>query len=778
MPDERNIPLVSNARFMDDPHWADFIPEDSTSPAVRRAPPPHGDCTPLNVDAVASRLMPNGALGRMMQTYESRPGQVDMLKAVVRAFNAREHLMVEAGTGVGKSLAYIIPALEWSRLNDTPVIVSTATRNLQSQLAAHDIPQAIAALDADSSARPLKTALLKGRANYLCLRALDEINHNGIYALTPDEDLEFMHLVEWLHATNTGDLDTLDAPNLRAKLSCSGEDCAGRRCPFRRKCFVHKARARAQEADVVVANHALVLSEAGAQGSILPVYSAIIFDEAHDLENVATDCFSFEFSRATLAALLGRVSRQSRRNSSKRGIVGRIDYYREQGLLGTGAFLEEMKELALKLEVARRNAYEKGMALLDAASGMLTPDAARRRIRYRRRKDAGVADRTMRQYAVNGLFADYAPHQWDEAALDAAAVKFEGALAAVTRNLVQIAATLAEAQNNANASDFSDLEAQVREVAELIRQYLLDSVFVLSGMDDAHVFWIERMGQDVTLTAAPVSVAQQLYSHFYDTKDTVILTSATLRVRGKFSYSAKRLGLSLVQEDRLQCCVAASPFDYLRQTLTLAVSAMPHPDAVEYCAQAADLLADLFAATAGRALALFTSYEMMLAVRDLAQAQFAARGLTLLVQGDGLAREEMARRLVQARGGRENVVLFGTQSFWEGVDVPGEALSCVAIVRIPFPQRAEPVCEARCEVIDAAGGSSFHEYMMSEAEIMLRQGFGRLVRRKDDRGVVVILDPRLVTKSYGQILRKALPSSVIAVPDAASAIVRVKSFFS
>lgn len=769
------------ADFMDDPRWAEFIPSCEEVP-VRRSAVAHEDCSPLEVDYVASMLMPGGILGCGMDGYEERPGQLDMLRAVVRAFNAREHLIVEAGTGVGKSFAYVVPALLWGHLNKSPVVVSTATRNLQTQLARHDIPIAAAAIEKELG-EPVKTALLKGRANYLCLNALDEINHDGFYALGTDEQADFETLVDWLHATSDGDLDTIDIPYSRSKLSCSGEDCAGVRCQFRKKCFVQKARARAQEADLVVANHALVFSEAQSQSGILPAYSRIIFDEAHDLESVATDFFSSVFSRKSLDLLLGRISRKGRSGRKQRGILSRLAHYCDNGTFGTGPLHETMKELSLKLELARREAETRGYALLEVAARLFSPDRARQRIRYRVVKSQ-LDGSPRRQFALQGLFADYNPAQWDETALDTAKTRFENSLAVIVNILVSCAQTLKDVSDGEPTLEFGDLEGQLVDLATEIRSYKLSSNFVLSGDSAQYVFWAERESNpkpvrdetDVSLIAAPLSVAETLHELFHDTKDSVVFASATLRVRGKFTYCAKRLGMSLVEGDRVRTCLAASPFDYLRQSLTLAVDFLPPPDSSPnaFAADAADFILKIFTVTGGRGLVLFTAYEMMRTMRDLLQSAFAASGLVLLVQGDNTTREAMVERLKHPGG--EKVVLFGTQSFWEGVDVPGDALSCVVIARLPFPQKTDPVFEARCDAISEAGGVPFTEYVMPETEIKLRQGVGRLIRKKDDCGAVVVLDSRLAVKNYGAMLRQSLPGSVLVAHTAEDALGRIDEF--
>ena len=775
---------IDPALFADDPDWASCVPE-IMSGGKRCGLPDHGDCSPLDVERMAGHLMPGGTLGTM-KGYEARPGQIDMLKAVSRAFNAREHLMIEAGTGVGKSLAYLVPAVNWAVLNDTPVVVSTATRNLQGQLIMQDIPRAVTTVPDE-----VRVALLKGRGNYLCLRSFGELMHDGYYVMNRAEREEFGVLVEWLHAKDCdGDLDAVDVPLLRGRLVCAGEDCGGRRCPYCNRCFIRKARERALRAHLIVANHALVLAEAASSGNgILPAYGRLIFDEAHNLEDIATEFFSLEFSRATLAQLIGRITRRRRGDRGReKGVLGSIQRQLDSGALSAVVAGEEIGELVQKARVACAFAQLEADAVFDIAAHLFDPAVGADVIRYRRLRLSDDAY-APRQHSLNGLFKDYNAAQWDEGALSAAVVKFEAKLAPIADTLSQIAMALASAAGEGELNFFGDLVAQAAQMVEAVRDYLAGMKFVLLGGDSQHVYWAERRtvaagkGErrlEMRLVAAPLSVAEEMRRCFYKVKDSVILCSATLRVGDRFDYMAKRLGCMPREGDvgetlDVKRLVAASPFDYFRQSLVLAPDFLPDPAASgdDYAAALAPFLLNLFRLTNGRGLALFTAYDMMRAVAERAHPLFSAAGLDLLVQGEGLSRESMAARLKASAG----TVLFGAQSFWEGVDVAGEALSCVVLARLPFPQMGEPVTEARCEQIEAEGGSSFRDYMIPEAVIKFRQGFGRLVRTKSDRGVVVVADRRIVAKNYGAIFRKSIAASVHAVKSEEALLGRVKDFF-
>ena len=767
---------MSPAAFIDDPNWADFLPEWREPSKVRHLPS-HCDCARLDPEAAAGHLRAGGTLGRM-DGYEERPGQIDMLQAIVRAFNAREHLMVEAGTGVGKSLAYLVPAILWSWTNDTPVVVSTATRNLQSQLMGSDIPRARRILGDDE--RRLKVALLKGRANYLCLREVAEFFSAGYWTMTPEEQAEMPHFIEWLKTTPDGDLDSYDGIP-RNLLSCPGEECGGRRCPWYTRCFVYRARKRAADAHLVIVNHALVLAEAGAGGgAILPAYGRLVLDEAHNLEDIATEFLSHEFSVPELTRILNRLVRKGRgRRSRPGGVLSSIDRAVNKGLLA-GSVADMMRRRIAEADSLIVRIVSAADDVADLAGLLLRPIKGADVVRYK------VCE-GRRRYSVRGLFREYDDDAWDEGNLFAAQSRLESELAALVKLLHEVRDAIQNSVPEGEPNPCADLAVQADGVAESLIAFANETNFVLQGDKDTHAYWVERVRLErrhayTRLVAAPLSVAEDLKKMLYDVKDSVVLCSATLRVGNDFKYMSRRLGTSAPakgadegEEFRFSTFVAASPFNYLEQSLVLAPDCLPDPasDPVRYSESLAAILNDLFGATQGRALVLFTSYEMMNAVAANARSAFEASGLTLMVQGEGPSREAMTRAL---KGRPAKVVLFGAQSFWEGVDVAGEALSCVVIARLPFAQVGSPVVEARAEKIEREGGSSFRDYSLPEAVIKFRQGFGRLIRTKRDRGVVVVTDPRLVTKNYGAIFKKSIPATVHTVTDVGELLSRVSGF--
>ena len=575
--------------------------------------------------------------------------------------------------------------------------------------------------------------------------------------MSKEEQDEMPHFIDWLKSTPDGDLDQYEGLQ-RSLLVCPGEECSGRHCPFYSRCFVYRARKKAAEADLIVVNHSLVLAEAaGGNAAILPAYGRLVLDEAHNLEDIATGALSSEFSMPELTRLLNRLIRRGKgRHGRAGGILASVERQLAKGMLAGTDVGEHVRRLLADATSLVVRIVDSADEILELAERQVLADHTRDIVRYKGPIDVKDAH-----------------------------LRFDDAVAQMVTLLHDLGDTL---ENSAAPGEFNfcaDLATQVGGIAESFVAFANEVDFVLKGADDAHVCWAERMRLEkrrryVRLVAAPLSVADALRKMLYDLKDSVILSSATLRVGNDFKYMCRRLGFCDAAnvpptESRFRCLTATSPFDYFRQCLVLAPDCLPDPsaDSAGYSAALAALLKDLFSATNGRALVLFTSYEMMKAVADSAAIPLAEAGIRLLVQGEGLSRESMT----QALKADSNIVLFGAQSFWEGVDVAGEALSCVVIARLPFAQVGDPIVEARGERVEREGGSSFRDYTLPEAVIRFRQGFGRLIRTKRDRGVVVVTDPRLVTKNYGAVFRKSIPASVHTVASQDELLSRTSDFF-
>ena len=469
------------------------------------------------------------------------------------------------------------------------------------------------------------------------------------------------------------------------------------------------------------------------------------------------ELLSSEFSMPELTRLLNRLIRRGKgRRGRAGGILASVERQLAKGVLAGTDVGEHVRRLLT-------DATSLVVRIVDAADEIL--EIAEREV---------LADHTRDIVRYKGPIDVKDAH-----------LRFDDAVAQMVTLLHDLGDTLENSAAPGELNFCADLATQVGGIAESFVAFANEVDFVLKGADDAHVCWAERIRLEkrrryVRLVAAPLSVADALRKMLYDLKDSVILSSATLRVGNDFKYMCRRLGFCDAAnvpptESRFRCLTATSPFDYFRQCLVLAPDCLPDPsaDSAGYSAALAALLKDLFSATNGRALVLFTSYEMMKAVADNAAISLAEAGIRLLVQGEGLSRESMT----QALKADSNIVLFGAQSFWEGVDVAGEALSCVVIARLPFAQVGDPIVEARGERVEREGGSSFRDYTLPEAVIRFRQGFGRLIRTKRDRGVVVVTDPRLVTKNYGAVFRKSIPASVHTVASQDELLSRTSDFF-
>jgi Rad3-related DNA helicase len=764
--------------------WYRTFPADAGWP-TKHDPPAHADCSPLDPGVVASHLLPGGRLADAVPGYEPRPGQIEMLRAVVAAFNAGRHLLVEAGTGVGKTLAYLLPAAHWALLNDVPVIVSTSTRNLQTQLLAKDLPLVASALAAAGAAQPLRTALLKGRSNYLCLRRFGALLEQAQYEFERPDLRQFARAVVWSVQTPDGDLETFSGgvgvdASFGAGLSSPGDECGGRACRNSRRCFLRKARERAQKAHVIVANHALVFAEMGIISPALPPYAQIIFDEAHNLEEAATRHFAVELSPARLATLLRRLSRGHGPRAS--GALETLRRHVEQGALAPDdATRKVVRRHIRELRIALTGVQSDGQKLFRALHRALPSATEPRRFRGQPAPpgaptpDPAEACPPALQLATHGAFEEW-PAEEGHADVAEARTALRDALRLTAGGLEELAKSLAGDPDD-ELGLYSDQTADILGSAQALRAFALDMDFVLAGSEATHVFWIQRArGREARLGeawAAPLSVGERLAEEIYRQKTSAIFCSATLRVGNSFTYMAHRLGVDHLDAERFATCVAASPFDYQRQCAALAATFLPEPGGGgerAYTEQLGALLLELFLATRGRALGLFTSYDMLQQCARMLQHPLEEAGIRLLVQGGSGSRDQITR--VFRAGGA--CVLLGTHSFWEGVDVVGDALSCVVIARLPFAAVNDPVVEARCEQIDAGGGSSFREFAVPAAVIRFRQGFGRLIRHRQDRGVVIVADPRIATRNYGRWFRSSLPCALETADSRDALLARVR----
>jgi len=713
-----------------------------------RPSPDELDRVPIDREAVASALGPDGSIALHMGRYEHRAGQVEMATAVADAFNQSKCLLVEAGTGIGKSLAYLVPAIMRAAANQLPVVISTNTKNLQSQLFEKDLPLLREALDLDFTA-----ALIKGRMNYLCLRKLIYLLKEVDQELDLDDNdqLDILHVLGWVAGTDTGDFaesSVLEQPSgreLRSRLASSAEECPGRSCPHFRRCFLRKARAKAHAADVIVANHSLVFAEININTSALPPYVDVIFDEAHNIEEAATRHFSTELSAAKLRFITRRLlRRRGRRGRGKGFLPSMLTHLDSDNFQGSEAQREKAKDLTESM-LTRVEALQTSSVRLFEAMGDLLEKPGRNLGSLR--ITAAVKESSI----------------WS--GIEQARMAMDEEL----RSLTELADNLAEVLREVDADELPFHMDQVQELVAVslrLKEMLQDLHIVIEAKEEGYVFWIERIGSradSVRGWAAPITVGAQLAEAFYSQKETVILTSATLTVKNTFDFFKSRLGLDRVAPDRLIELNAGSPFDYEQQCRVLVPMFLPEPNEAggNYAAELGALLAQVFRLTHGRGMVLFTSYSMLRETTEALEQDLEYDAIPVLAQGASGSRENITslfKRNMEA-------VLMGTHSFWEGVDVVGETLTCLAIARLPFAVFTDPIQVARAEKIEAEGGDAFRSYSLPNAVIRFRQGFGRLIRHRTDRGVVIVTDRRIMTKSYGSSFRKSLPTRTISLSD-------------
>jgi ATP-dependent DNA helicase DinG len=689
---------------------------------------------------VAGLLAPHGPVARALGSFEDRPSQRDMAAYVADLYNDGGVGLLEAGTGVGKSFAYLVPALVWARENGERTIVSTNTINLQEQLVGKDLPILARALGtAEHSPR---FALLKGWRNYVCLARLEQAREASGSLFEDARAAELEGLAAWAAKTSDGSLaDLADEPSaeLWDAVAAESDLCTRLKCPHFERCFVFQARRRAAEADVVVVNHHLLASDLAVriasdnwqEAAVLPPYRRLVLDEAHHVEDVAAMHLGAQVSRLGVERLLGRLEKNGRGllPTLRSVLFGRDD------LLSTASRDLVQQDLADALAAARRWAEElfrRLAARLDAEPVL-------------RLTDAFAADPVWGEglgVALDNLLLTFARLRdgvetvVDRLALDDPSerrAQLVGELRGVVRRLDQVAAGLTAALRPPPAPGGA-----------------------------AAVRWLERRGRrtvNVSLAAVPLDLAPILKENLFDRVETVVLTSATLAAGGAFGYLEERLGLDLPPSRVKVREIHASPFDFPAQCLFGVPTDLPEPrdDEPGHDAAVARVLVELAHASDGGMFVLFTSHGALQRAAEAVRESVGGRW-PLFVQGEG-QRDQLLRRFREAGSG----ILLGTDSFWEGVDVPGRALRVLILAKLPFKVPSEPLTAARLERLEARGLNGFAHYLVPNAALKLKQGFGRLIRSTSDVGAVVLLDRRVVTKRYGTMILEGLPRATRVV---------------
>ncbi|HEY7212527.1 MAG TPA: helicase C-terminal domain-containing protein [Bryobacteraceae bacterium] len=608
----------------------------------------------------------DGLLSRFHPNYEFRAGQLEMAEAIEAALADKQHLIVEAGTGTGKTLAYLIPSI----LSGKRVVISTGTKNLQEQLYTKDIPFLQSLFE-----EPLRVCYMKGRSNYLCRQKLYDAEREPVLSGI-EEIREFQIIREWEQTTETGDRSELtqiaEASSTWWKLDARSDACAGQKCKQFERCFITEMHRRAHESDIIIVNHHLFFADLAVRdqpfGAILPDYSAVIFDEAHEIEDVAGQYFGMSVSNLQIQELIKDTAATSRRKF------------------------------------------------------FATPELDRALIQ--------VGDRSDEFFR---LFPTEGRHGFT--GQDRFLANHAGAYREILL-AVDMLGTRLELVEGA----IEEIIPLVRR-AKLLRQAL---EFWMEARDTSFVYWTEARGRGIYLQATPIDVSRILPERLFDKLDTVVLTSATLAVAKSFGFTQERLGLPHAQTLFLE-----SAYDYEQQVLFYVPPHLPDPRQPEFARRAADEIERLVEASRGRAFLLFTSYSQMRQIYELLRRRLE---YPLLLQG-----EAPRTALIETFRRTPGAVLFGTSSFWQGVDVQGEQLSCVIIDRLPFAVPSDPVVAARSEDVRSKGGNAFRDYHVPQAALALKQGFGRLIRAANDRGVLVLLDNRIIRLPYGRVFFESLP---------------------
>jgi ATP-dependent DNA helicase DinG len=611
----------------------------------------------------------------MHAAYEHRPQQIEMAEAVEKALSTETHLVVEAGTGVGKSLAYLVPAILWVKEENCRVVISTYTKALQQQLVEKDLPFLKKVIG------DFRFALCVGGENYLCLRRFDHLRMGDLYEQPEVKALN--RLFEWSTVTSSGlrsDLDIEPSPALWNKACRQADLCFGKDCGFYKDCFYQKARAYEQQSQILVANHHIFFADMATGGNVLPFYKAVVFDEAHQVEEVATDYLGVEITNFSVKYLLDSLLSQR----TRKGLLTR--------LTAQGAEVQIVRGMLDRLRIIADNFFLNLHPILHEVPAI--------RIRQR----------------------NIVPDILSEPLL-----KLKDALLELT------------VETHEEELEVKAFAGRAHTLAAAVRINLEQSA-------EGFVYWAERENMRYRLVSSPIDVADLLRENLFGKTATVVLTSATLSAAGTFTYIKSRLGLDNPVELLLD-----SPFDFENQAMLYLAPGLDDQQSAGYQEKFDEELQYVLSVTQGRTLVLFTSYGQLRKSAETLRREMP--NLSFLCQG-----EMPAYRLLEQFKGVPNTVLMGTASFWQGIDVPGTALQCVVIAKLPFAVPDDPIVEARMEILK----NPFFEYQVPQATLLFRQGFGRLIRTKSDKGAVAVLDSRIMTKNYGKWFLKSIPKCKIS----------------
>lgn len=712
----------------------------------------------FNKEEIIAMFEQDGQLSDNFPDYEFRQGQIDMTNWVIKAYQEKKILLVEAGTGVGKSLAYLIPSIFFAKYSNKHIIISTNTKNLQEQLFYKDIPSIQQSTDLKFSA-----VLLKGRGNYICLRKWNEVQSGLDSILNPYEMKQLLNLLVWAYYTKTGDIEEnhsfyiAQAISLWSKIKADGKFCSGRKCKFYKDCYVMNIRAKAEKANLVIINHALLLSDMISENSVLGEYSHLIIDEAHNLPFIASEYLGISLSASDFLNTCQRIFTTGK---YQYGVIPNLKIALDKSIVKNNKrqyLKKELDNLVPKIKSLESSATE----LFKKINKIVCTKGNYGKLRYK-------------NIAYLNQLKDYFTDINDILAL------LYSKFSIIYNELMNISSDIIQNYDQI----LSDVDGVRKDLEELKTklQCILEPDF------ENIVYWIETTDSEYNenkfphsvLHSAPIEIKELLNKYLFEHLDTAILTSATIAIRGKFNFFKTLLGLNLLssksssdEHDKILEFVAKSPFNYQEQVKVLLPNFIVSPKDPHFSAQAARLLDKILEQHSKGTLVLFTSYKNLNDCYDALNEKFLQKDVMLLAQGRSGSRTSMLEVF------RENKssVLFGTRSFWEGVDVKGEALEMLILYKLPFMVPSEPTVEAYHEKLEKEGKNSFMHYSLPMAILHFKQGFGRLIRNKTDTGIVIVLDNRIIRKKYGRYFIEDMPCTPIIVRSETAIIDLTSNWF-
>ncbi|RKX95733.1 MAG: hypothetical protein DRP84_03230 [Spirochaetes bacterium] len=682
---------------------------------------------PISNEECISYLSSGSGIEKIIESFEEREGQKIMVREVCRSFNEDKMALIEAGTGIGKTFAYLIPAIEWAIVNHERVVISTNTINLQEQLLKKDIPTVKKIMRKD-----FEYSLMKGRGNYICVNRVMEISQDLFSFIDDEEREQFDEILAWIRKTDDGSLSDLPftpSPTLWEKVNSKTETCMGARCKYFSECFFNRIKRYALRSHIVITNHHYFLADSSLSdsgASVLPSYTRVVFDEAHRLEDSATSFFTKSLNEYVVKVLLNQLHKYGKGKSDK----GYISYLKKKGLLKDSTQYENVIKIIDEVKMCSESLF----AELGNFIEVYVQNESNYRVEQKNPYQVIEIDEKIRNN-----------HQWISNVLSKIG-DFYRSVSSLENFLLEIRRFLNSKKRELETKQIDGYITRLIDLLQTIDIFLKDE-------ETDYVKWVENRKRP-TISISLIDVGAQLGEMIYDKAKSLIMTSATLTVKGEFNFIKNRLGIKTLTVD----AKIDSPFDYNRQMAVMIPNDIVEPQHPFYINNIISAIEGIIRKTGGSTLILFTSYATLNRVYSDISERLSSEGIVFLKQGD-IPRQVLLDYFKH----QKNAVLFGTESFWEGVDVPGENLQCVVITKLPFKVPTDPVIRSRLKRIEQDGKNSFINYLLPLAVIKTKQGVGRLIRKRTDRGIIVVLDRRIITRNYGDIFIKSLPEASLYI---------------